>query len=365
MIKTKMITLTIMLIFVSLLISGCQGSGVIAGSWPGITVDGETAYIAYNQAIYSIDLADEGDQNDAFPAEPIRGATFFHAPVLLDDDTLIQGSYDNKVYSIDMDNGSWKEFFNSTKNRWIGAPIASKGLIFAPNSNGTLYTVNLDGESVWEFETEAAIWAKPLLDEGRLYIASQDHFLYALNALNGEEIWKTDLGASAVNSPAIDENGILYIGSFGSQILAIDSQNGQTLWTFETEGWVWGSPTMGAENTLYATDLNANLYAIDTTDGSLIWDKQVQAGSAITGAALFYNESIFVATRGGTLAAYDLQGERLWKEEVGNEENEIEFHGTPVLAGENLILVSSVGGEAIIYAFNTNLESLWQFTPAN
>ena len=62
MMKTKTLVITIMLIFLSLLISGCRGSGFIAGSWPGITVDGDTAYIAYNQAIYSIDLTDEGDQ---------------------------------------------------------------------------------------------------------------------------------------------------------------------------------------------------------------------------------------------------------------------------------------------------------------
>jgi len=365
MIKTKTLLIAVMLIFFSLLISGCQGSGFIAASWPGITVDGDTAYIAYNQAIYSIDLEDEGDLIDAMPDEPIRGATFYHAPLLLDEETILAGGYDNKVYAIDLDSGTWREFFNSTKNRWIATPIINGDLIYAPNSNGTLYAVNLDGESIWEVETGAAIWAKPVLKDDMLIIASQDHFLYALNANNGNEIWKTDLGASAVNSPVVDENGTLYIGSFGSRIFAINSDNGNIIWEFETEGWVWGSPTLGTDNTLYATDLNANLYAIDTTDGDLIWDKQVQAGSSITGSALLYNEALYVVTRGGTIASYDLQGERLWKEEIGNEENGIEFHGSPVLAGEGLILVSSVGGEAIVYAFNNSLEALWQFTPAN
>ena len=364
MIKTKKLVLILMLIFVSLLISGCRGSGVIAGSWPGITVDGPTAYIANNQAVYTIDLADEGDQMDTFPAEAIRGATFFHAPLKIDEETLIQGGYDNKVYTIDLDNGAVREFFNSTKNRWI-APLAFDGsLIYAPNSNGILYAVDLDGEGIWEFETGAAIWAAPLLAEGTLYVASQDHFIYAVDASSGKEVWKTDLSASVVNVPVMDEDGTLYVGSFGSRIFAINSQNGSIIWEYETEGWVWGSPTLGTDNTLYATDLNANLYALDTTDGSQIWSKQVQAGSSITGSVLFYNDALFVATRGGTIASYDLTGQRLWKEEVGNEDNPVEFHGTPVLAGENLILVSSVGSDALVYAFNTSLEPLWQFTPA-
>ncbi|MEJ2484134.1 MAG: PQQ-binding-like beta-propeller repeat protein [Anaerolineales bacterium] len=365
MMKTKTLVITIMLIFLSLLISGCRGSGFIAGSWPGITVDGDTAYIAYNQAIYSIDLTDEGDQIDTFPAEPVRGGTFYHAPLLLEDGTMIEGSYNNKIYSIDLESGAVKEFFNTTKNRWIASLVFEDGLIYAPNSNGTLYAINLDGESPWNVETGAAIWAKPLLDNGRLYIASQDHYLYAINASTGNEIWKTDLGASAVNSPVMDENGTLYIGSFGRKVFAINSDSGSVEWEFDTQGWVWGSPILGVDNTLYATDLDANLYALDTTDGSLIWDKQVQAGTSITGSPLLYNEALFVVTRSGSIAAYDLQGERLWKEEIGTEENGIEFHGTPVLAGENLILVSAVGSEQIIFAFNDKLESLWQFTPAN
>jgi len=370
MTKTKTLVLIIMLIFLSLLISGCTGSGMVAGSWPGIMIDGETAYVAYNQAIYHIDLADKGDQIDSFPAEPIRGATFFHAPLLLDDDTLLAGSYDNKVYEIDTDSGAAREFFNSTKNRWIARPEFSNGLIYYPNSNGVLYAVTTDGDSPWNFETEAAIWAKPLVEENRLYLGSQDHFLYALNAETGDEIWRTDLGASIVNSPVLDENGILYVGSFGnaetgSTVTAIDSTDGSLVWELVTEGWVWGSPALGPDNTLFVTDMNANLYAIDTTNGSIVWEKQVQAGSAITGSALFLNDAIYVATRGGTIASYDLDGQRLWKEDVGNEDNPIEFHGTPLVAGDDLLLVSSVGSDSIVFAFNTKLELLWQFTPEN
>ncbi len=365
MTKTKFFALTFMLIFFSLLISGCRGSGFVAGSWPGITVDGDIAYIANNQAIYSIDLTDEGDQMDSYPAEPIRGATFFHPPLLIDDETMIAGSYDNKIYRIDLDSGAVREFFNTTKNRWIATPALHEGLIYAPNSNGTLYTINPDGESPWNVETKAAIWAKPLINGNTLYVASQDHFLYAVDIDTEDTIWTLDLGASAVNSPVMDENGVLYIGSFGSKVSAVDSTDGSIVWEYETEGWVWGSPTLGPENTLYITDLNANLYAIDTTDGSRIWDKQVQAGSAITGSPLLSNDMIYVATRGGTIASYDVDGERLWKEEFGNEDTPIEFHGTPVLAGENLILVSATGSDQIVFAFNTNLEPLWQFTPEN
>ncbi len=361
MTKRKQLMLLLIVVLLGLLVSGCQGTGAVAAGWPGITIQGDTAYVANNQAVYSIDLADDGNQLDVYPAEAIRGATYFHPPVLLDEATMLEGSYNNKIYQIDIEDGSSAEFFTSAKNRWIGSPLIVGDTIYAPNSNGTLYALNLDGESIWEFETDAAIWATPVFADDRLYVASQDHHLYAVNASTGNLVWDIDLGASAVSSPVLADDGTLYIGTFGSEVFAIDSKGGATLWKLNTDSWVWGSPVIGPENTLFVTDLEANLYAIDTFEHTILWSKQVDEGSSITGSALLYNDALFVTTRSGVIASYDLQGERLWKEDLGEEDGE--FYGTPVGYGDDTILVSAVGAANIIYAYNSTLEPLWQFTP--
>lgn len=361
MTKRKQLMLLLIVVLLGLLVSGCRGTGAVAAGWPGITVQGDIAYIADNQAIYTINLTNKGSQLDAYPAEPIRGATFYHPPLLLDDNTMLEGSYNNKIYKIDVEDGSSAEFFTEAKNRWIGSPLLVEDTLYAPNSNGSLYALDLDGNEIWEFKTDAAIWAAPVYADGRLYIASQDHHLYAVNANTGDLVWDIELGASAVSSPVMAEDGTLYIGTFGSELFAIDSKGGAILWKLETEGWIWGSPVLGPENTLYVTDLNANLYAIDTFEHTILWSKEVDAGSSITGSAMLYNDALFVATRSGVIASYDLQGERLWKEELGEENGE--FYGTPVATGDGTILVGAVGASNIIYAYNTNLEPLWQFTP--
>ena len=236
------------------------------------------------------------------------------------------------------------------------------GVIYAPNSNGSLYALSFDGEELWSFETNEPIWATPLLDGSTLYIASQDHFLYAVDIESEEMLWKTELGGAIINAPVIDENGTLYIGSFGNELYAIDSETGDILWDYETEAWVWGSPTFGPDGVLYATDLNANIYAIGLEDGpTLLWDKQVDTDSRLTGSVLFHNDTLYVATESGSMVAYDTDGERLWKESIG----EGSLYGTPVLAGDNLILVSALGAEAIVYAYDADLEPLWQFSPEN
>ena len=65
--NSKRLLLITMFVLLSLAVTGCRGSGTVATGWPGITVDGDTAYIAYNQSIYMIDLADDGDQLDTLP----------------------------------------------------------------------------------------------------------------------------------------------------------------------------------------------------------------------------------------------------------------------------------------------------------
>lgn len=363
MIKRKQLMIPLIVIFLGLLVSGCRGTGAVAAGWPGITVQGNTAYVAYNQAIYGVDLTADGNQLASYPAEAIRGATYFHAPVILDVNTMLIGAYNNNMYTINLENGSSAEFFTEAKNRWVGAPLLVGDVIYAPNSNGTVYALSLDGEILWEFETDAAIWATPVYADGRLYVASQDHHLFAVNADTGDKIWDTDLGASAVNSPALADDGTLYVGTFGGEVFAIDSDSGSIVWRLNTEDWIWGSPVIGADGMLYVTDLSANLYAIDTTSETIVWQKMVDTGSSITGSALLYNDALFVVTRSGVIASYDLQGERLWKEQLGEEGGE--FYGTPVVAEDGTILVSAVGASSIVYAYNTNLEPLWQFAPGD
>lgn len=361
MIKRKHILLISLLLLLSLAASGCRGSGAVATSWPGIALDGDTAYVAYNQNIYTIDLESDGRQLDVLPNEAIRGGvTFFHTPALIGDGQLVEGSYKQDMYLFNADTGSATEFFTSAKNRWIAAPLVADGIIYAPNSNGTLYALSFDGEELWSFKTGAPLWAAPVLDGDTLYQASLDHYLYALD-LNTEDVrWKVDLGGSLISGPVIGEDGTMYIGSFDSHIYAIDSQNGDILWDFQTDDWVWGSPTLGPEGVLYVTDISANIYAIDLTDPpNILWDKQVEADSSITGSVLFNNDTLYVVTESGVIAAYDTDGERLWKESIG----EGNLYGTPVLAGDNLILVSALNADAIIYAYDTDLEPLWQYTP--
>jgi len=357
--KPKKLILLFSLIAASLLLSGCSGRSTVPSSWPGITIVDNTAYVAFNQYVYGVQI-NNGTQLSRMPDKPINGTTtFFHEPLMLDETTLIVGDYKKEIHAFNTASRTTEVFFNDASGRWIAAPLLVDETIYAPNADNFVYALNMDGSLKWTFETGDPIWAAPLLDDEVLYIASMDESLYALEADNGSVVWQTELGGTMVNNAHIGDDGVLYIGTFSSEVLALDSNTGSILWRFSTDDWVWGTPIL-YDGVLYATDLSGKVYAIDPADQNILW--QYKADGAISGSVLVLEDALYVASQGGTIYCLNTSGTLRWQASLSEEDGE--FAGTPV-ATESSILIGALQTESILYAYNTEGTLQWQFTPEN
>ena len=56
--KPKYILFVLVAALAAVLLSGCTGRAGLTNSWPGLTSDGETAYLASGQYLYAIRLSD-------------------------------------------------------------------------------------------------------------------------------------------------------------------------------------------------------------------------------------------------------------------------------------------------------------------
>ncbi len=54
---------------------------------------------------------------------------------------------------------------------------------------------------------------------GIVYVSSQDHKLYALDAITGAILWTYTTGDAIDSSPAV-ANGMVYVGSFDGKVYA-------------------------------------------------------------------------------------------------------------------------------------------------
>lgn len=353
--KKKITLISLTLLALSITLSAC-GIRVLPSSWPGILVDGDVVYVAYKSSVYALDLED-GDEIWKFPGKADNGLSFYSAPALTEEGQLLAGSYSNVFYSLDPETGeeNWRN--EDVKNYWIGSSLAFEGKIFAPSADHNLYSLDPeDGDQEEFFTTEKALWATPITDGEKIYLAGMDHNLYALPVGGGEPVWTYPLNGAMVNPPALSPDGILFVGTFANEVVAIDSQNGNIVWETETDDWVWASPSYG-DGMVFAADMSGMIYALDAETGELIWDKNTE--SVITGTPLYYEGMLFVSNDGGEVWALDPSndGKRMWTEDLNGK-----GLGSPVAAGD-LVLFNVVNDKTdeFVAAFTLDGDLEWVF----
>ena len=99
--------------------------------------------------------------------------------------------------------------------------------VFIASSLGEVIALNANGEKIWSYESGVSITHSLTLGANyRLYATSSDHadygVLIAIDAVNGFEIWRADIGAAS-GSAAIDDNGSIYIGNAQGDVMSIAS----------------------------------------------------------------------------------------------------------------------------------------------
>jgi outer membrane protein assembly factor BamB len=362
---SRLLPLTLLLLL-AIPLSACVGGASAATSWPGVSVNEsqQSAYLAYNQQIYAINLQN-GTEKWRFPEKADSKMTFFAAPVLTVDGRLVAAGYDHVLHLLDPQNngqevhvGNWP--FAGAENRYIASPLVVGENIYAPNSDATLYALDKDANLLWKFKAKQPLWATPASDGQTIYLPSMDHHIYALDAQSGNLLWQTeDLGGAVVGRPTLGADGVLYAGTFGHEMVALDTHNGQVLWSFPTQGWVWGGPALDG-NSLYFGDLDGAFYAVNAGDKSVLWQHPPEAESslAISDTPLVLQGVVYYTSEDGTLYAVNAaNGQQVWKQALGGK-----LYGSPVLSGD-LILAAPVGADALLVALDTNGAQKWTYTP--
>jgi polyvinyl alcohol dehydrogenase (cytochrome) len=142
-------------------------------------------------------------------------------------------------------------------------------------------------------------------------------------------------GSSAYGQPAI-AGGRVFIGSDNGFVYSIDAASGCVYWSFQAQGGVRTAVSVGKTGARYAVyfgDVKANVYAVDAETGAQVWTKSAESHplARITGAPVLFNGRLYVpvasfeegsgpnpkyecCTFRGSVVAYDASsGEQIWK----------------------------------------------------
>ena len=356
----KKIFILIAAVIIFTLLSGCSAAAMGANSWPGLSSDAETAYLANGKTVYAINLKNGGVEWQ-YPAEkPDAKESYFADPVLTEDGQLILASAgpNHSLVSVNPASGYLNWTFSDSKGVWVASPLVVGEIIYAPNADGKIYALDLSGSFLWaKHISDNALWAQPVSDGEYLYITSLDHHIYAFDMDAKKVAWEMGLNGAIPGQATLDENGILYIGALDATMTAIDSQSQKILWNTPLKGWVWDAAVVEG-NTLYVGDLEGYIYALNTEDGSEVWTP-VQPDGPITGSPLVTENLIVVGTESGSVYAFDKEGGSDWEKSINGK-----LYTNPTL-GSELILFSPMENESgvALIAFDFDGKQVWSFTP--
>jgi len=372
--RKKFLFVTTMLL-AAVLLSGCVGST----AWPGLSATDEVAYLANTSAVHAIDLKTgnevwsfSGGGGGFMNSNP---SLFVTTPVQTEDGLVIVLDSGNKhvIYAIDpndinedkVPNIVWE--FSNVESHWIAAPLIVGNRLFAPNSDGRVYVLDLqDGKSVKQAlkviepfkDTEGQpgrLWSQPVTDGKYLFVTSLDHSVFAIDLETYMVVWHEDLGGAVPGSMALGSDGMLYVGSLARQLEKFDPATGQHEPVLDTKGWVWGTPIADGDN-IYFSDVDGYFYSYNTKTGRLNWEP-VQPDSAITASPLVYGDGVLLATESGNVYFVDGAGDvKLWHAAPAKGK----AYTTPVSAG-GYVLVSYIESDYYLIALDDEGDQKWTF----
>jgi outer membrane protein assembly factor BamB len=358
----KKISLISLLALGAFVLSACAGGRTAVNTWPGLAADTDRAYLSNGSEIYAVNLK-TGKEVWHYPESADSKHVYFATPVLTEDGQLLIGSEGttHAFVSINPETGkeNWAEAFLGAKGKWVAPPLVFNDKIYAPNTDGFVYVLDMDGKSAADaIEIGGSLWSAPSTDGKLLYVASLDHYLHTIDpATNKVTGLPVDLGGAVPGSPIVTEDGA-YVGSFASNIQFV-SPEGKSEVIAEAQNWVWGAPVLDGD-TLYYADLDGNVFSFDTASGKQNWS-EIKPDGPIVASPLVVGDQIYVGTEAGTIFALDKDAKIVWQKELDDDTKD-NIYTTPVVSND-LILVAPYKAGFLLAAYDAAGKQAWTFTP--
>jgi outer membrane protein assembly factor BamB len=184
-------------------------------------------------------------------------------------------------------------------------------------------------------------------DAGRLYAHSGGHFIVALDASSGEELWRQTALTPFHAAPTVSD-GRVYVTTDDNELLALDAGTGEVLWTHrsisETARLITAPSVAVLGETVIAPFTSGEIVALRAGNGTVLWsDSLTRAGGLtplssindIAASPVIIGESVYAMSHSGIMAAFDMRsGERQWTLPASG------LHA-PYIAGDFLFIVTT------------------------
>jgi outer membrane protein assembly factor BamB len=169
----------------------------------------------------------------------------------------------------------------ATGGKVASSPAVVDGKVYIGSEDHKWYCLDAyTGSKIWDFTTNYKVGASAAVVDGRVYTGADDGNIYCLDANTGTKIWEAYAGGlfkhimmpqelQSRSSPIVVGDR-LYAGALDGKVYCLDTSDGHELWTYTTGDPIGGSPAY-SDGVIYIASTDTYMYALDATSGTLKW----------------------------------------------------------------------------------------------
>lgn len=238
----------------------------------------------------------------------------------------------------------------SEEDTIIMAPVPTVSSEFTPQSEWSTSIGNGVGHYFSKLTPEYAY--------DKIFIASRDGIIKALDPDTGKELWSNDLEREVyarLSGGLTAAYGKVFVGNENGEVIAVDESTGEELWRVVVNGEVLASPATD-NNLVIVNTSRGMLIALDQASGEQKWTISTEVPSLTLrgdSAPVTVSGGVFWGTANGRLAAAIVErGQLIWQQPVGTPKGATEIDrlvdvdATPVVLGGTLYTIG-INGQLI------------------
>ena len=244
-------------------------------------------------------------------------------------------------------------------------PVGDGNRLYAASQDGKVVAINpATGKSHWKSDLEIELSAGPGANEGAVAVAAKDGYVVLLDADSGTELWRQYVGGEILAKPLIKGDSVV-VQTNDNRLVSLARLDGKQRW--EAKQTMPALTMRGASSpaligsTIVAGFDNGRLVAFDIDTGDIEWDSMLALPTGrsdldrladIDGAIAIVGQDIFAAGYNGSVSSIAAEsGQVLWSREISTYEG--------VAADWNSVYTVKDDGELIALTRSNGAE-LWR-----
>lgn len=211
-------------------------------------------------------------------------------------------------------------------------PALSGDRIYAASADGEVVALDrMKGKTLWDVELDTALSGGVGAFEDSLFVGGNDGSVMRLDAADGSVVWKTKVTGEVLAPPQGDGRHVV-AQTYDGKLFGLDYASGEKKWTYDSNVPVLtlrGTSTpILRDGRVYAAFANGRVLALEADSGDIAWEVRVAISQGrseierivdIDGSMALAGNELYAASYQGRIAAIEVtSGRKLWQQNVSS-----------------------------------------------